>query len=159
MMPILLKIWKLLQLPKSWQLWFMRRLEDQFLVGVTGIIFNEKNEILCFQNTYRAIQWGLPGGYIRSKEHPKEALEREIMEESGMTVSADARHKIRTDRQTARLDIVYVGTYIGGEFRASHEIIDAKFYPFEALPKMRKNDLLLIEQAIAVRSEGANSTT
>ncbi len=59
MMPILLKIWKLLQLPKSWQLWFMRRLEDQFLVGVTGIIFNEKNEILCFRNTYRAI----PGGY------------------------------------------------------------------------------------------------
>ena len=153
MTPILLKIWKLLQLPKSWQLWFMRRFEDQFLVGVTGIIFNEKNEILCFRNTYRAIPWGLPGGYIKSKEHPKEALEREIMEESGMTVSADERHKIRTDRETARLDIVYVGTYIGGDFRPSAEIIDAKFYPFNALPKMRKNDLLLIERAIEARSE------
>lgn len=151
MMPILLKIWKLLQLPKSWQLWFMRRVEDQFLVGVTGIIFNDKSEILCFRNTYRAISWSLPGGYIRSKEHPKEALEREIMEESGMTVSADERYKIRTDRETARLDIVYVGVYIGGEFRPSAEIVDAKFFAFDQLPHMRKNDLLLIERAIEAR--------
>jgi ADP-ribose pyrophosphatase YjhB (NUDIX family) len=157
MMAFLLKIWKFLQLPKSWQLWFMRRFEDQFLVGVTGIIFNDKEEILCFQNTYRAISWSLPGGYIRSKEHPKEALEREIMEESGMTVSADERQKIRTDRESARLDIVYVGTYIGGDFRPSAEISDAKFFPFDALPHMRKNDLLLIEQAVEFRKTQVNA--
>jgi ADP-ribose pyrophosphatase YjhB (NUDIX family) len=154
MMALLLKIWKFLQLPKSWQLWFMRRFEDQFLVGVTGIIFNDKDEILCFKNTYRSVSWSLPGGYIRSKEHPKEALEREIMEESGMTVSADERQKIRTDRESARLDIVYVGTYIGGDFRPSAEIAEAQFFAFDALPHMRKNDLLLIERAMKHRKIG-----
>lgn len=145
-------LWRLLHLPKTWQLSFMRLFQDQFLVGVTGVIFNEKNEVLLLRHSYREQNgWSLPGGYIKAKEHPKEGLEREIKEESGLVVSADTRYKIRTDRETARLDIVYVGTFIGGQFRPSAEVTEAKFFPFESLPLIWKDQLVLIKKILERR--------
>ncbi len=151
MMSILARLWKALKLPKGVQLNLMRILQDQFLVGVTGVIFNERNEVLLFKHTYRQRSWGFPGGYLKAKEHPKEGLEREVHEESGMVISADTRYKIRTDRDTARLDIVYIGTYMGGEFTPSAEVTEAKFFSFDTLPLLRTTDLLLLEKVLAQR--------
>jgi 8-oxo-dGTP diphosphatase len=152
MTKLLIQLWKLLSLPKSWQLRAMRTIQDQFLVGVTGVIFNDANEILLVKHTYRDTKrWSLPGGYLKAKEHPKEGLEREIEEESGLIVSADSRFKIRTDRETARLDIVYVGSFIGGTLKKSHEVSDVKFFAFENLPEIRRDQLMLIEKIIRTR--------
>lgn len=147
MKPFLAKIWKFLHLPKNVQLLVMSLFQDQFLVGVTGIIFNERSEILLFKHTYRQIPWSLPGGYLKAKEHPSEGLEREILEESGLTVSIEERLKIRTDRETARLDICYMGTFIGGTFEPSDEVSEAALFTFEHLPLLPERQLLLIEQA------------
>jgi ADP-ribose pyrophosphatase YjhB (NUDIX family) len=146
MTSLLARVWKFLHLPKHLQLAFMRVFQDQFLVGVTGVILNNKKEILLFRHSYRSTEWGLPGGYIKAKEHPREGLEREIEEETSLTVSADTRYKIRTDRETARLDIVYIGAFIGGEFKPSAEVLEAKFFSFNELPAIRKTDLILIEK-------------
>lgn len=135
-------------MPKSIQLFIMRIFEDQFLIGVTGIILNNKNEILLFKHNYRQTQWGLPGGYIKAKEHPQEALEREIEEESGLIVSVDEELKIRTDRQSARVDICFLGKLMGGEFRKSSEVSEAKFFTFDDLPEISKQRLFLIEQTL-----------
>lgn len=152
MMRLLARVWKALHLPKGIQLNVMRVLQDQFLVGVTGIIFNDKDQILLLKHSYREVLWGLPGGYIKAREHPKEGLEREIREETGFVVSADTRYKIRTDRETARLDIVYIGTFIGGEFTPSAEVTEARFYSFEDFPVIRRNDIALIERVRTARS-------
>lgn len=130
----------------------MRFFQDQFLIGVTGIILNNKNEILLFKYSYRQTEWGLPGGYIKAKEHPQEALEREIEEESGFVVSVDEELKIRTDRESARVDIGFVGKLMGGEFRKSSEVTAAKFFSFEDLPLlMSKQQLFIIEQTLFQR--------
>lgn len=144
-------MWKKLNFSKNFQLNIVRMFQDQFLVGVTGLIFNEKNEVLLFKHTYRQTSWSLPGGYMNGKEHPKEALAREIMEESGFTVSIDWRMKVRTDRDTARLDISYIGTYIGGAFVPSKEVSEARFCSMENLPPIRRNQLFLIENAMDQR--------
>lgn len=144
----LAKLWKSLRLPKGIQLLVMRFMQDQFLIGVTGIFFNQKREILLFKHTYRQTEWSLPGGYLKAREHPAEGLEREIEEESGFVVSADRQMKTRTDRETARIDVCYVGTFIGGDFRASDEVTAHGFFAFEKLPLISKNQLLLIEQAL-----------
>lgn len=151
-MNLLAKTWRALSLPKAIQLMVMRVFQDQFLVGVTGIIFNEKNEVLLFKHTYRKTQWSLPGGYIKSKEHPLEGLEREIKEESGFVVSADEELKIRTDRESSRLDVVVIGRYMGGEFKASSEVSEFGFFSFENLPLISKSQLLLIEHALQNRT-------
>lgn len=126
----------------------MRIFQDEFLIGVTGIILNNKNEVLLFKHTYRQNQWSLPGGYMKSKEHPFEGLEREIAEESGIVVSAEEQLKIRTDRETSRLDVTVKGKHIGGEFKPSHEVSEFGFFTFENLPQISKNQLLLIEHAL-----------
>jgi 8-oxo-dGTP diphosphatase len=148
MKTVFAKIWRFISLPKNIQLFIMRLFQDQFLIGVTGIIFNKKREILLFKHTYRQTEWSLPGGYIKSKEHPAEGLEREIKEESDFTVNIDYQLKVRTDRESARLDIALIGEYIGGEFIQSSEVKEAKFFSFENLPLIAKNQLFLIELAL-----------
>ena len=143
----LAKLWKRLGLSKGVQLFLMRFFQNQFLVGVTGVIFNEKKEVLLFKHTYRQHAWSLPGGYLKSGEHPKEALEREIKEESGLVVSVDESLKTRTDRDSSRLDMCYVGVFIGGEFTPSHEVSEYGFFSQDKIPLLRSNQVFLIEAA------------
>jgi ADP-ribose pyrophosphatase YjhB (NUDIX family) len=145
---LLAKIWKKLCLPKGLQLFVMRFFQDQFLVGVTGIILNNKREILLFKHIYRPHAWSLPGGYLKSGEHPREALEREIKEESGLVVSVDEALKTRTDRETARLDLCYTGVLIGGDFVATHEVSDYGFFSQDKLPLLRTNQVFLIDEVL-----------
>ena len=148
-MTLLLKIWKLLRLPTGIQLFVMRLFHDQFLIGVTGIFTDNQNRILLFRHTYRNTEsWSLPGGYVKGKEHPKEAVEREVKEESGLIVSADERLKIRTDRNSPRLDIVYKGKYIGGIFTPSKEVSNARLYKFEDLPIIPKDQYYFVSKAL-----------
>ncbi len=148
MKSILAKLWKALHLPRGLQLFIMRFFQDQFLVGVTGIIFNDKNEILLFKHIYRPQAWSLPGGYLKAGEHPREALEREIKEESDLVVSVDESLKTRTDRGMALLDMCYVGVFIGGDFTPTHEVSEYGFFSQDTMPLLRSNQVFLIEEAL-----------
>lgn len=139
------------KLPKNIQLFIMRMFQNQFLVGVTGVIFNERNEILLFKHTYRQHQWSLPGGYMKAGEHPAEAIEREIKEESQLIVSADELLKTRTDRDGSRLDMCFVGVFIGGEFKPSNEISEYGFFSKDQMPLLRSNQVFLIDEALRQR--------
>lgn len=151
MKTLLAKTWRKLSLSKGIQLRVMRLFQDQFLIGVTGIIFNDKEEVLLFKHTYRQTQWSLPGGYMKGKEHPFEGIEREIAEESGLVVSADEQLKIRTDRETSRLDVTVIGKHIGGDFKPTHEVSEHGFFTFETLPQIPKSQLILIEHTLKTR--------
>lgn len=144
------KIWKFLRLPPRLQLFIMRFIQDEFLVGVTGIFFDDEDRILLFKHTYRG-GWSLPGGYIKGKEHPKEGLEREVAEESDLIVNVDEQLNIRTDRNQPRIEIVYLGTFIGGDFKPSKEVKKAKVFPFEKLPRLTKDQLIFIDRARELR--------
>lgn len=151
MKSLLSKLYKALNLPKGIQLSIMRLFQDKFLVGVTGVIFNDKNEILLFKHSYRSHAWSLPGGYLKANEHPSEGLEREIKEESGLVVSMDIPLKIRTDRETARLDICYIGVLIGGTFTPSPEVFERGFFAQDKMPLLRSNQVFLIDEAIKLK--------
>src|SRR6185437_7875133 len=108
----LARIWRALGIRTSLQLFFMRRFNDEFLIGLTGIFFNDQDQVLLVKHSYRKIKWSLPGGYLKAKEHPVEGLEREITEETGFLVSVDKQLKVRTDRKTGRLDMTYMRKFI-----------------------------------------------
>lgn len=153
MRPLLAKGWGLLSLPKRIQLAIMRLTQDEFLIGVTGVILNKNNEILLCKHTYRGEgTWSLPGGYIKGREHPREGLAREIEEETGFIVRIEKDLRIRTDRETARLDISLLGRFVGGEFRKSDEVSEARFFAFEDLPLLSQNQLLLITSVLKHKS-------
>ncbi|HLC87915.1 MAG TPA: NUDIX hydrolase [Patescibacteria group bacterium] len=156
MTALLARAWKLLSLPKNLQIALMRATQDEFLIGVTGVILNTENEILICKHTYRGkTGWSLPGGYIKAKEHPKEGLAREIEEETGLIVRIEEQFRLRTDRETARIDISLIGKYVGGEFKKSGEVSEARFFKFEDLPLISKNQLLLIREILDRKSQPA----
>lgn len=158
MKSLLTKTWRLLSLTKHLQLAIMRFTQDEFLIGVTGIILNKNNEILICKHTYRQDpQWSLPGGYMKAKEHPREGLAREIEEETGLIVRIDEEMRIRTDRETARLDISLIGRYIGGIFKSSHEVSEAGFFSFDTLPVLSQNQLALIKKVLERKANLAAS--
>lgn len=150
---LLAKVWKLLNFPPKVQVKILRLFQDSYLVGVTGIIFNKQNQILLVKHTYRGSGWSLPGGYINAHEHPRQALEREIFEETGFTVSADTRIRIKTHLETTRIDITYIGTFIGGEFKQCAEVSEAAFFAFDELPKLTSDHIVIINHAIAYKNK------
>lgn len=150
MKSLLISAWKILSLPKNLQIKAMRMTQDEFLIGVTGVILNAQKQILVCKHTYRGKSgWSLPGGYLKGKEHPKEGLAREIEEETGFIVRVDKQLRLRTDRETARIDISLIGSLVGGEFKASDEVSIAEFFEFEKLPLLRQDQLVLIKEVLA----------
>ena len=153
MMSLLAKVWRKLSFSKLLQLRIMRIFNDEFLIGVTGIIFDKDDKILLVKHTYRKVKWGLPGGYLKAKEYPTEGLERELEEETGLLVSADRLFKLRTDRETGRLDLCYIGVYIGGIFKKSSEVDEYGLFSEDELPDIMRDQVLLIHEAIAYRKK------
>lgn len=132
----LLKLWRQLALAKSAQLKVLRFVNDEFLVGVTGVIFNADHEVLIVKHSYRRVPWSLPGGFLKGGEHPKKGLEREIYEETRFKVHIEKVIKTQHDEDTAKLDLCYIGTYKKGKFKKSHEVIDYGFFARSKLPPL-----------------------
>ena len=91
--------------------------------------------ILLFRHTYRSeYPWGLPGGWLKRGEHAHEAIEREILEESGYQVHALRSVVIGGDRKLHRLDLYFECELINGTFQSSAEVCDAAFFELDHLP-------------------------
>lgn len=141
----LLQVWNQLKPAKSLQIKLLRLLNDKFLIGVTGIIFNEKYEVLLVKHSYRRVQWSLPGGYLQANEHPKKGLAREIYEETNFKVHIEKILMTKHDKETPRIDMSYVGTYSKGKFKPSDEVVDFGFYAIDKLPKLINDQYKQIE--------------
>jgi 8-oxo-dGTP diphosphatase len=146
---LLAKLWRVFNLPKGLQLFIMRIFNDEFLVGVTGVIVNDKNEVLLVKHTYRQTAWSLPGGYLKGGEHPIEGVQREILEETGLTVKIEKIIKTGHDSNSARLDISCFGKYISGTFTPSAEVSVHGFFAFTDLPEIGEKQKKLIKDILS----------
>ena len=57
------------------------------LATVGALIFNAQNEVLMIRTHKWSGKWGIPGGKIKRGEQAEAALRREILEETGLTVT------------------------------------------------------------------------
>ena len=123
-------------LPRAPRLhWVAARLvNDSFLAGVLGVIWNERREVLLFSHTYRSMPWSLPGGWMQCGESPLVAIEREVREESGLAVRAERLLLVGTTTDRPKLEFVVAAGLVGGTFRPSREVDAMQWCALDRLP-------------------------
>jgi 8-oxo-dGTP diphosphatase len=123
--------------PPSIKRLFVRVASATFLVGVLGIVVDEKGRVLLFKHTYRPFApWGLPSGMLKPNESPAEAIEREIREETGLTVEVVDVLEVRAGARPQRLDVWLRCRSRGGAARPSAEVDEARFFDLDSLPPL-----------------------
>jgi ADP-ribose pyrophosphatase YjhB (NUDIX family) len=86
MLPWLLRIWR--QLPGPLRHLYLRLRYGHYAVGVAALIRDPGGRILLVHRTYSNDEpWALPGGWLEGSDEAIEpALERELLEETGLRV-------------------------------------------------------------------------
>ncbi len=88
------KIWS--KTPGKMRLKIIRLTQKKFTASVAAVITNEQQEVLLLDHFFRPFSnWGLPGGFIEIGEQPKDAIKREIYEETGLELENVKMFRIR----------------------------------------------------------------
>ncbi len=65
-------------------------LNARFTVGVVGLIFDDTGRVLLIEHgSSGAPRWELPGGRLRRRDTPEEALARHVAEQAGLAVEVE----------------------------------------------------------------------
>jgi ADP-ribose pyrophosphatase YjhB (NUDIX family) len=109
-------------------------------LGVRGLVHDaERNAVFLIRHTY-VPGWQLPGGGVELGETILEALERELLEEGNIALTAPpVLQSLHFNRQASRRD--HVALYLIRGFSQSdpklpdREITEARFFPLDSLPE------------------------
>ena len=141
---ILLKIWRVL--PLWLQVAASRLIRPLFQVFAAAVIFDEDRNILLVKSTYNRFHpWGLPGGSLEYGEHPEEAIIREVMEETHLTVCIE-KLLLVSSWTPDRVGLYYLCRITGGTFSPSDEVSEFAFFSLDELPDVRPLDRDMIKR-------------
>lgn len=109
----------------------------EFPKSVAGILLSQNREKVLLIKRRDVPVWVLPGGGIDANETPVKAIEREILEETGITVKATrlVGDYIPINRLSKRTHL-FECALLDGKPTLSDETRDIAFFDLEQLPPM-----------------------
>ncbi|NIU82243.1 MAG: NUDIX domain-containing protein [Candidatus Thorarchaeota archaeon] len=120
-------------------------------IGVGGLC-EHKNKILLVKIAYGPSKgkWILPGGLVERKETLSEAVEREMLEETGIQTKAkellSARHMVtrkNNGEHASDLYLTFRVQYVTGDLQpCEEEVAKAEFIAFNQLATLRVGELV-----------------
>jgi 8-oxo-dGTP diphosphatase len=134
-----------------------RQLQGWYTAGVVGVVVNSRSEVLLVEHVFHPEwPWGLPGGWLGRGESPQHGLQRELQEETGLSVSIlrplliDNGYYFRT-----HLDISFLCRAENEVQALSSELLDYRWVRPDDLPEMVPFHAASIAAAIAPDKDGS----
>ncbi|MFA7717564.1 MAG: NUDIX hydrolase [Candidatus Absconditabacterales bacterium] len=104
-----------------------------FTLGAFAIILNEKQEVLlCHRRDYDV--WNLPGGGVEIGETPRDAVIREVKEETTLHVKIKELLGIYGKAEKDEIVFQFICEVIGGNITLTDEADKIKFFDHLHLP-------------------------
>ena len=157
---LLLRIYR--RLPRRARIAVVHTLAPTFTVGAVCVIERPDGAVLLVRHAYRR-RWGLPGGLLSRGEDPRAAARREAFEEVGVEIETVGEPAVVVDPRPRRVDVIYRARLANGTAPdavrpTSVEIIEAKWFPSDALPELQHETagalVALARAERPVRSDG-----
>lgn len=109
-------------------------------VGAVGAVVNSAGEVLLVEHVFRTdFPWGLPGGWVKAGENPKDAVRREIEEE--LQIEVEVKDLLCSEQvgltsmstHPRHLGLAYYCRYISGECVISAEVQSVEWVDAECI--------------------------
>jgi 8-oxo-dGTP diphosphatase len=109
------------------------------IVAVGGLVINTQGQVLLIKSP-RYDDWEFPGGQVEESETLTHALEREIFEETGITVNVKTLVGVYSNTRKPSIVIMdFICEYVSGEPRTSTESLQVEWVnPDEVLPRIKR---------------------
>lgn len=110
-------------------------------VAVTAVVCDAQGQVLLVRraNEPRRGMWTMPGGFMDAGEDPRQAAERECLEETGLQVQVGELLGYATrpaDSMGAHLILYFCATPIAGILRAADDADETGYFSLGALPAL-----------------------
>lgn len=110
---------------------------NNFIMTSGGVIIDEQNKILLKREPTRG--WELPGGIVEEGESIKQAVIREIKEETGLEIEIVNFCGVSQEVNKNVCNFWWLGKPLEGELKTSAESLEVGFFSFEEALKMITN--------------------
>ena len=117
-------------------------------VDIRALVLNKDNQILLVQEGSDG-RWALPGGWADIGLTAREVAAKEVLEETGLTVSPtrllavfDKKCHPHPPQAYYVYKFVIFCTYISGDVRPTHDILDVRYFDITDLPSLSENRIL-----------------
>ena len=124
--------WKIL--PPWLRLRIIRTTQQKFTVSAAAVVTNHEGKVLLLNHLLRPYSgWGLPGGFLTAKEQAEEAIKRELLEETGISIENVEMFRVRTIAR--HIEILFRASASTQGSVQSREILELGWFDVNELPE------------------------
>jgi 8-oxo-dGTP diphosphatase len=115
--------------------------ESRFTVTVGAVVVDSRKRVLLLHHRFRpGGGWGIPGGFMRPREQPEEAVRRELREEIGLEIEITGVAFIRALQKYRQVEIIFRCAPRGTPLPRSFEITRADWFDLSSMPDGLSDD-------------------